>query len=583
MNFINELFQKAFSAFQRFPICMLWAVAGSIYFIIKLAGDAQLFETDFRWDMIFILGVSWLIATAFFVEQFEHPSKYIWVKLLMLVLLGLYCFSLPTNGEDAHKLVMNRWLLLLLAGHVFVFFAPFLRSWDDIAFWNYLKNILIAIGRSAMFSGVLFGGLALALLASDTLFSLGINVKVYAQLFVFCLGIVNTCIYLSDFPKDVQRNHTFVFNKALGVFVKFILLPLLLLYFVILYIYGFKILINWKLPDGWLSGLISVLAIIGFIVQIIINPWRKKSSMLIRKFHPWFYYLLLPILILLFIAVFRRISDYNFTESRYLLMLLSFWILGVCVYSIMAKNAQMRVLPISLFVLILFSAFGPWSAAHVSINAQLTELGKIYNEIESGDKKLEMKKAERFQNIVFYLSQRKELDKIEQIIGFNLKEHADRYSGWMTGREILDSLGVEILSTDNIAEFHDQFFSFYKEEATVMEGHPFSGFAELNYGSARIADSTLEMIMEWEGSQLSIHKQGEHLLSLSMDSLLKSNLRNQHNRLIIDPKKLEFDLRNENGRFKLIFSELSFYVKEEVLQINTSRAYLFFSLEEELN
>src|SRR5690606_34428716 len=156
--------------------------------------------------------------------------------------------------------------------------------------------------------------------------------------------------------------------------------------------------------------------------------------------------------------------------------------------------------------------------------------------------------ADRFQSIVFYLGQRDELEKMIPIFGFNPEQDFEIHSTWMAGWQILDSLGVEILPSENLNELENKYFNFYRDVPVVMEGASFSGFAEIDYGSARIADSTLEMVMEWEGSQLSIHKQGELLLSLSMDSLLKSNLSKQHNLLAIDPKKLEFDIESENGK-----------------------------------
>src|SRR5699024_8061500 len=101
-----------------------------------------------------------------------------------------------------------------------------------------------------------------------------------------------------------------------------------------------------------LSGLIIALSILGFSIHIIIHPvQRKQSSALINKFHPWFQILLLPLLVLLFIACFRRISDYGFTEPRYFLLLLDVWILGMTLYLLLAEKKRMHVLPISVFLM----------------------------------------------------------------------------------------------------------------------------------------------------------------------------------------------------------------------------------------
>src|SRR5690606_2926956 len=117
--------------------------------------------------------------------------------------------------------------------------------------------------RSAFFSGVLYIGLVLALLAIQALFNVSIPDRRFGQLFVFCLGIMNTWVYLSDFPKKVISLTDIYFNKPLEVFVKYILIPLILLYIVILYAYGFKIIFQWELPKGWVSYLVTALAILG--------------------------------------------------------------------------------------------------------------------------------------------------------------------------------------------------------------------------------------------------------------------------------------------------------------------------------
>lgn len=575
MKFFHELFHKAILAFWRFPVCMLWAVVSSAYFIIAIGNDVDLFEDNFRWEMTFILGISWLIGAAFFEEQFDKPKKLSWIKLLVIILLGLYYWWLPQSEEEANIAVLTRWWLLLLAGHIFVFFAPFVKSWNDVAFWNYLKNILVAIGRSILFSAVLYGGLALALVASDTLFSLDIEGSVYGQLFVVCLGIVNTCIYLADFPRDVQTNRTFLFNKALSVFVKFILLPLLLLYFIILYIYGFKILLSWELPQGWLASLISALALIGFIVQIMINPWVEKSSVLIRRFHPWFYILILPILILLFVAVFRRIADYNLTEPRYFLMVLSFWILGVCLYLIFAKKRQMRFLPISLFILILLSCFGPWGAFELSLKAQYKEFNQIYSEIMAGERKIENEKAQRFQSIVYYFAKRDELDKLNPILGFNANFEDDYM--WDVGWEILDSLNVEILPSEDLGVMNNHYFHFYRHDPFYLQGVSYSAFAELqrtrHMGENPISDA---IHMEWDNAEIKVFKSEQLLFSLRMDSLLRASARSNYNMLQEKPEKLVFDINATHQLYKLVFTEFSYTTRNDSIFISDAKGYLFF-------
>lgn len=575
MKFFHELAKKTTLAFKRFPITMLWALAGSIHFIIAIGTDFDnsLFSSTYRLDITFILGISWLIGTQFFIEQFKNPKKYWWLKLIVLVLLGIFYWSLPVNYEDSNTITYTRWFLFLLAGHVFIFFAPFVKTWNSAAYWNYLKTIVIAIGRSALFSGVLYAGLAFALVATDALFELNIKDEIYGQLFIICLGIVNTCIYLSDFPKEIQQERTLNFNQPLEVFIKFILIPLIVLYLLISYLYGFKILFSWELPQGWISTMVTVLALVGFIVQMMINPIRKNHpSFLIRKFYPWFYFLLLPLLILLFIAVLRRIGDYNFTEDRYFLLLLSIWILAMSLYLLFNQKKELRLLPISLFLLILCSSFGPWGAFQISINAQTAEFQKVFDKIDPETNTLEGTQADRLENIARFFAQREHLEKLEPILGFDPETYFPDSHGYAIGKKILDTLSVQILMSKNEKSLEGSYYHFNRNKPLALKLNGFTNFVEFQQHGPAGSKITLKS----EGNNVWIEQNKDTLLVFNIVQKLRGIINENENFNDIDPKKFEFHIENENGDFMLIFTQLSVRIEDQTPKVQNAKGYLFY-------
>jgi len=337
----TEFTAKALSAFKRFPLTLIWAIAGSFFVITVLnADDNRLFEEYLNMLLTLILGISWLISAQFFTEQFKKPEKMWWVKLLALVLLVFLYISLPPYNQDyGNEVPYTRYVLYLFAGHISVLCAPFIMTWHDGAYFNYLKNIMIALVRSILFSGVLYVGLVLAMLAMVFLFDIDFGEERYGQLFVFCLGIVNTWVYLSDFPKNIQFDLKINFDTVISVFVKFILIPLAALYILILYAYAVKIIIRWELPEGAVSYLIVALSALLFIIQFIVHPVRHThKSALIKGFSPFCYWLLLPLLPLLYTAIFRRVADYGITENRYFLMVLACFITGAAIYILLVSN-----------------------------------------------------------------------------------------------------------------------------------------------------------------------------------------------------------------------------------------------------
>lgn len=577
MKYFHELGAKSVNAFKRFPLPSLWAIIGSLLCMVWIEVEPDYFFEVYRNEILILsLGISWLMATRFFIEQFPRSGKRHLLNLFPLGLLGLYYYLLPEFSYENSNILIQRWLLYLLAGHVFLFFAPFVRYWNSAAFWNYLKDIFIALGRSLLFSGVLYLGLVFALLAIDALFDINIEGRVYGQLFVFCLGIVNTGVYLSDFPRNIQENHGVHYNKPLEVFVKFILVPLIAVYLLILYLYSIKILISWELPEGWISIMICVLAILGFIIQIIIEPIRKGNpSFLIRKFHPWFYLFLGPLLILLFVAVFRRISDYNFTESRYFLLLLSIWIQGIFVYLLFGRQKQLRILPISLFLLIVLSSFGPWGAFQVSTRAQLSEFHELFTEINSGSKQIPQAKADRIVNISRYLANRNKLYRTESVLGFNPETAFKDFDPYNIGHKILDSLKVKsIEDRNNTDDF--QYYTKALTEAFTVDLKAYEVFVELQMGRHLKSSDISSFQMNENDGNIEISRNDEVLLQFKLEEKLQALISKYGNIYKADPKELELEFRNNKGNFKIIVTDLNFEIRDGKADIDHLRIYLFY-------
>ncbi|WP_422082619.1 DUF4153 domain-containing protein [Ulvibacterium sp.] len=586
---------KAQNAFKRFPVTLVWAILGSFFFIFLLEDNSgELLEKYSDLLLTLSLGVSWLIGTQFFLEQLKNPKKWIGLKLIVLVLLFLFYWHLPDlSVSDVDPTYFVRFFLYFIAGHLFVLFAPFAVKWNKEAYWNYLKLVGYAIIRSAFFSGVLYLGLVLALLAIDSLFNVDIKGERYGQLFVFCLGIVNTWIYLSDFPKEILGNRTIAFNKALEVFVKYILIPLVLLYILILYAYGLKILIQWELPEGWVSYLVTALSLLGFLVQIIINPVQNSiKSWVINRFYPWFYLLLLPLILLLFVAIFRRIGDYGFTENRYFVLVGAFWILGMAIYLLFDAKKRLKVLPISLFILTILSSFGFWGAFSISRKSQIREFQKVYKEVASKDNRASSKEYGQLKSILSYLDDRNTLSQLDVVTGTGLslqeilKDTVDgklKTYGWLDTEKVLDSLGVVLdpkeLELENV---HGNYYNYYAHGNTVQnfDISDYSIFTKLSIDASTADSISLgSCFMKYRSKLplLTLHEKvdGQTFLEIPLEPKLRELTQYGRNLYSIDPEKLVMEFKNDSAFAKVVFADLGFYVKKDSIAINHANVYLF--------
>ena len=573
MSYFKELPSKMQVAFMRFPITLLWVILGSLFTIFVVnTGGYNWYDKYVAELTVLGIGVSWLIGAQFLKESLQNKVIGWLIKSVILIGLFIYYITYPEK-DDANSITYTRSLILLLAGHIFVFFAPFINRWNKIDYWNYLKLIITAIGRSALFSIITYSGLSLALLAIENLFYISISSDLYADLFIICLGMVNTFIYLSDFPKQIHHTQEIHYSKALDVLLKYILIPILLLYLIIVYAYSFKILITWELPQGWVSYLITILSIVGFTIHMIIEPIREKHpNLIIRKFYPVFYFLLFPLFILLFIAIFTRVNAYGFTENRYFLTVLAAWIIGIALYILLSKKKMLSILPISLFLLCLISIYGPWSAHQVSIKSQVNRLSELILKADKGNFVLSEGEVEQFKSATRFLKEKEQLHLIDPKLGFKTSYIENSYN---SGYSILDSIyGDKTYKLPNTNDY----LSFYYNDFAYNEELNVQGYDKLvivNTSNTRDEKYFLDI------------KEDSLILKYSNNELFRYNIREdirtklkKYSNLNEAPKEsFEYEITNDIGKFKFIIKSLNGTRKnkDKALELYNIKIYVFIS------
>ncbi len=338
--------------------------------------------------MAFALAVPVLFAICLYRERFPGMRANA-LLALGAALAPVYFLSLRLAQAPLPEMQVERFAALWAGAHFLVAVVPFLARRGDVGFWKFNEQLFLRFLLGALYAGVLYAGLALALLSLDKLLSLHIPGKAYANLGIVLAGTFHSIFFLAGVPRDLEALETEAPHPpGLRRFVQFVLLPLVAVYLGILYLYAGKIAVTWRLPNGWLARPVLILAVIGILAALLLEPVERSPEFpWAAAFRRWFYRLLLPLMPLLFLSIGRRIHDYGLTEGRYLAVVLAVWLAAMaCLFS-RPRGTSIKAIPLSLAVLSVLTTFGPWSAFAVSYRSQWsrlnTELGGL-NLVEQG-------------------------------------------------------------------------------------------------------------------------------------------------------------------------------------------------------
>jgi hypothetical protein len=364
-----------------------------------------------RLIMVANLGLVLSLSLSLF---FENNACSLLKKILLrcsilLLLVGLFFLIDPLKRETD----FFRFILLALAAHLSVSFAAYFGKGHINAFWQFNRVIFLRFLIGGIYSAALFLGLAAAVGSMNFLFNFNFDWDTFAILWVWIVGIFQTVFFLSGIPVNLnglEKDTTY--PHGLKIFTQFVLIPLATVYAIILLAYEAKILLEWELPKGLVSNLILGYAVFGLLSLLLIYPVRNQDeNKWLKTFSRSFYYVLIPLILLLLWAVLARVIDYGITEERYFLIILAAWLTFINAYFLLSKSQNIMIIPFSLCLLTIVSVYGPQGAFSTSRRSQINELKELFGNHGSldGDKIISLKlkpgkeDMSRMINIVDYL------------------------------------------------------------------------------------------------------------------------------------------------------------------------------------
>jgi hypothetical protein len=546
----------------RFPLETFTAILGTIFAItlneIKYNNPNREFYEKALMSSSLCL-VLFLAVSLFFLSSNKKKILRFVTSLILGVLIVAFISSFK---ERINNTEFQQFFVLNVALHLLVSFAGFLpKRYNQEEFWEFNKQLFLRILTSGLYSFVLYCGLALAILAIEKLFNFDFYNDIYLYIFFIIAGIFNTIFFLNGVPEINNDEIALKLNypKGLKNFTQYILLPLISLYLVILICYEAKIILTFSLPVGWVSYLVLAFAITGILSFLLVHPIANENGNLwMRTFNRWFYFLLIPLLALLFWAILYRINLYGFTHERYYVLLLSIWLAVVVSYFLIQKQPKIKFIPISMCLAGLFSIAGPQSANSVS---KYSQLYRFENYLQKADaKKLTFEQEQELSSIVDFLN---ENYGFEVMLPYANKKLDALYKGDKDpgSSKIVESLGYTYRSEyDRENDSNNSFnYYFYEDNEEIVNIHGFDFIITLykNHGyecnSCLIIDKTIYTVKSKErdyGQDLIIN---QDIIPLKINDFINKNsgFSNDHNSL----EKIE--QRIENSKYTILLTYLS--------------------------
>jgi hypothetical protein len=371
---LDDVAASALRSAARFPLVIAVALLGTI---AALGSTISGTGTEFtRLVLTAMLGIPLLFSLTLAAEQSARPARrWIFPAVGVATLVAFWWFwtgwSSPTQTL--------RYIQLSVAFHLLVAFAPYTASARPNGFWQYNKILFLRFLTALLYSWVLYAGLAIALAAVDKLFGAGVSPKSYLRLWIVIAFLFNTWFFLAGIPEDLAAlDERTDYPPGLRVFAQNVLVPIVVLYLTILTAYLAKVLFTRQWPNGWIGYLVSSVAVLGLLAWLLVYPLEEREEFAwVKTFTRGFYIALMPAIVMLWFAIYKRVSEYGVTEPRYFLIVLSVWLAGISLWYTFTRSRNIKLIPASLCALAVLTFAGPTGAYAVSTMSQTNRLDAI--------------------------------------------------------------------------------------------------------------------------------------------------------------------------------------------------------------
>ncbi|EJW93553.1 hypothetical protein, membrane [gut metagenome] len=365
---------------KRFPVTICFAVALSVFLCYLYASEGEESKRVLIvWRYYLAVGTLLSLSLHLWTEEMRGLLRKVTTHLIghALLLVDTLCLYYLAEDKFYTELALAHVAGIFAIG-LSVFFLSFLKEKNDLACWNFTYSTFCSF-FTAFFTGLLMtGGGCLLAYSLEMLFGIKISYKYYAYISIVGSVLLPILLFIGLLPSGAKKfNREAEQTQLQDNFVRFLFLPLLGGYLIVLYLYAARILVQWELPTGWVSWLTVALMTGCITVEWLLYPGRMNgANRMNERIVCWLPVLTLPLLVLMTVGILRRFNDYGITVNRLYLLTLNGWFYLVCIGLIINKARRIIWIPISFSLIFLLTSVLPINFASIAkhtLHRQLKE------------------------------------------------------------------------------------------------------------------------------------------------------------------------------------------------------------------
>lgn len=374
----------------------------------------------------------WVFKPMLFI--FIYLSRpYSWYRFSWIVpLVALAIIGMTNDSAEFYLSSPKFWGASFIALLVLLGF-PFEKNNQVFTYRNFTN--LFHLGLATAVWLLVFGLVAAILFTITTLFNVEFSDSFY-QHFYTSLGIFTLPLFFLVFQQR-QAKSEMTLSRIFDILVNFVLAPALMIFTVLLYAYVVQIIFEGVLPKGMLANITLPYLLGGLGVYALRSICAKARWETFFKFYP---YLAIVPIVLLWLAIDRRISAYAWTEQRIYLVALATAITIAYAILIVPKIRQYRLIS-AVVILAIFAMTWVVNPQEIAYQSQterfehlLTKLnlsdgqGKICDDVDFVERLENMPKSE--------LKDWKELDSVSDYLLYSIELDSSVEDAYQERREV---------------------------------------------------------------------------------------------------------------------------------------------------